>query len=111
MGAKKYSSEITAKDNRTEIISMYNDNRHCLGQLPRESFLNIEKAKLVVWGMLFTRDGRVLIHRRADNAKDNRDMWDKSIGGHVDMEKDTVDTVKAAAREALVPHQTIICEY
>ena len=101
LGAKKYSSEITAKDNRTEIISMYNDNRHCLGQLPRQSFLDITKAKVVVWGMLFTRDGRVLIHKRANNAKDNRGMWDKSIGGHVDMEKDTVDTVKAAAREAL----------
>ena len=51
--------------------------------------------------MIFTRDGRVLIHKRGKNAKDNRDMWDKSIGGHVDMEKDTVDTVKAAAREML----------
>ncbi|HBX53214.1 MAG: hypothetical protein A2275_05715 [Bacteroidetes bacterium RIFOXYA12_FULL_35_11] len=100
-GAKKYSSEITAKDNKMEIILMYNDDRHCLGQLPRQSFLDITKAKVVVWGMIFTRDGRVLIHKRAENAKDNRDMWDKSIGGHVDMEKDTVDTVKAAAREML----------
>ena len=101
LGAKKYSSEITAKDNRTEIILMYNDYRHCLGQLPRQSFLDITKAKLVIWGMIFTRDGKVLIHKRASNAKDNRGMWDKSIGGHVDMEKDTVDTVKAAAREML----------
>ena len=101
LGAKKYSSEITAKDNRTEIILMYNDKRHCLGQLPRQSFLDITKAKVVVWGMIFSRDGRVLIHKRDNNAKDNRGMWDKSIGGHVDMEKDTVDTVKAAAREML----------
>jgi len=101
LGVKKYSSEITAKDNRTEIILMYNDKRHCLGQLPRQSFMDITKAKVVIWGMIFTRDGRILIHKRADNAKDNRGMWDKSIGGHVDMEKDTVDTVKAAAREML----------
>lgn len=101
LGAKKYSSEITAKDNRTEIILMYNDQRHCLGQLPRTSFLEITKAKVVVWGIIFTRDGRLLIHKRAENAKDNRDMWDKSVGGHVDMEEDTVDTVKAAAREML----------
>lgn len=100
-GAKKYSSEITTKDNRTETILMYNDKRHCLGQLPRSSFLNITKAKVVIWGMIFTRDGRVLIHKRSNNAKDNRGMWDKSIGGHVDMEKDTVDTVKAASREML----------
>jgi hypothetical protein len=100
-GAKKYSSEITTKDNRTEIILMYNDDRQCLGQLPRTSFLDITKAKVVIWGMIFTRDGRVVIHKRAKNAKDNRGMWDKSIGGHVDMEKDTVDTVKAVAREML----------
>jgi hypothetical protein len=101
LGAKKYSSELTEKDNKTEIILMYNDKRQCLGQLPRQSFMKIKKAKVVIWGMVFTRDGRVLIHKRADNAKDNRGMWDKSIGGHVDMEKDTVDTVKAAAREML----------
>lgn len=101
LGAKKYSSEITIKDNKTETILMFNDKRHCLGQLPRMSFLDITKSKVVIWGMIFTRDGRVLIHKRSDNAKDNRGMWDKSIGGHVDMEKDTVDTVKAASREML----------
>ena len=101
LGAKKYSTEITTKGNQKEVILMYNDKRHCLGQLPRLSFLDITKSKLVIWGMIFTRDGKVLIHKRDDNAKDNRGMWDKSIGGHVDMEEDTVDTVKAAAREML----------
>ena len=101
LGAKKYSTEISAKDNRTEVIVMYNDDRHILGQLPRDSFLDTTKVKVVVWGMLFSRDGRVLIHKRGLNAKDNRGMWDKSIGGHVDLKKDTVDTTKAAAREML----------
>lgn len=101
LGAKKYSSEITAKDNRTEIIYMYNDHRHNIGQMPRLAISDTTKAKNVIWGMIFSRDGRILIHKRGKNAKDNRDMWDKSIGGHVDMEKDTVDTVKAAAREML----------
>ena len=101
LGAKKYSTEVTKKDNRTEVILMYNNQRHLLGQLPRDSFLGTTKVKVVVWGMLFTRDGRVLIHQRGKNAKDNQGLWDKSIGGHVDMEKDVVDTVKAAAREML----------
>ncbi len=101
LGTKKYSTEITKKDNRTEVILMYNNQRHLLGQLPRDSFLGTTKVKVVVWGMLFTRDGRVLIHQRGKNAKDNQGLWDKSIGGHVDMEKDVVDTVKAAAREML----------
>lgn len=101
LGAKKFSSEITKNDNRTEIILMHNDKRQVLGQLPRDSFLESTKVKVVIWGMLFTRDGRVLIHQRGKNAKDNQGLWDKSIGGHVDMEKDVVDTVKAAAREML----------
>jgi len=101
LGAKKYSTEITTKDNRTEVLTMYNDDRHVLGQLPRDSFLDTTKVKVVIWGMLFSRDGKVLIHKRGKNAKDNRDMWDKSIGGHVDLEKDTVDTTRAAAREML----------
>ncbi|GHV92716.1 hypothetical protein AGMMS50268_32190 [Spirochaetia bacterium] len=101
LGAKKYSTEITTKGGKTEVILMYNDSRHVLGQLPRDSFLDTTKVKVVVWGMLFSREGKVLISQRGLNAKDNRGMWDKSIGGHVDLEKDTVDTSKAAAREML----------
>jgi len=47
--------------------------------------------------LIFTRDGKLLIHKRQENAKDNRGMWDKSVGGHVAI--NDVDTVKAAARE------------
>jgi len=101
LGAKKYSTEISKKDDKTEVIVMYNDDRHVLGQLPRDAFLDTTKVKVVIWGMLFSRDGKVLIHKRGINAKDNRNMWDKSIGGHVDLKKDTVDTTKAAAREML----------
>jgi len=101
LGAKKFSTEFSKKDNKTEVIVMYNDDRHALGQLPRDAFLNTSKVKVVIWGILFSRDGRALIHKRGINAKDNRDMWDKSIGGHVDLKMDTVDTTKAAAREML----------
>lgn len=99
-GAKKYSTEYTAKGNKLEVIEMYNEKRIPLGQLPRDSFLDTTKVKTVVWGLIFDRSGRLLIHRRGINAKDNRDMWDKSVGGHVDIEKD-IDTVKGAARELL----------
>lgn len=99
MGARRYSTEITAADNKTEVILAYNDKRQVIGQLPRDSFINSTRPKLVIWGMVFTRDGKLLIHQRSKNAKDNRGMWDKSVGGHVDI-NDT-DTVKAAARELI----------
>jgi len=101
LGAKKYSTEISTQDDKTEVVAMYNDHRHILGQLPRDAFLDTTKVKVVVWCMLFSRDGRVLIHKRKNNAKDNRELWDKSVGGHVDLKKDTVDTSRAAARETL----------
>lgn len=97
LGAQKYCTELTNKGNKLEVIQMYNSKREPLGQLPRDSFLDNTKIKLVVWGFIFTRDGKLIIHRRGDNAKDNRGMWDKSVGGHVAL--DDVDTVKAASRE------------
>jgi isopentenyldiphosphate isomerase len=107
-GAKRYSTELTSKDDKTEVILAYNDKRQVIGQLPRDSFLDSTRPKLVVWGMIFTRDGKLLIHQRKENAKDNQGMWDKSIGGHVDTSVDRrtdivkdIDTVKAAAREML----------
>ncbi len=96
-GAKKYCTEETLKGKKLEVIQMYNSKREAQGQLPRDSFLDVTKIKLVIWGFIFTRDGKVIIHRRKDNAKDNRGMWDKSVGGHVSL--DDVDTVKAASRE------------
>lgn len=99
-GAQKYATEYTDKGNKLEVIEMFNEHRIPLGQLPRDSFMDTTRVKVVVWGLIFTRNGKLLIHKRADNAKDNRGMWDKSVGGHVDIEKD-IDTVKAAAREII----------
>lgn len=96
-GAKKYSTEFSKKGNRLEVIQTYNEKRHPMGMLPRDSFSNTKQVKLVVWGLIFTRDGKLLIHQRKVNAKDNRGMWDKSVGGHVDI--NDIDTAKAMARE------------
>ena len=96
-GARKYSTEITKKGNRLEVIQSFNEKRIPTGLLPRDSFLSTVHVKLVVWALIFTRDGKLLIHKRKENAKDNRGMWDKSVGGHVSI--DDIDTVKAVARE------------
>lgn len=96
-GAKKYSTEYTKKGNKLEVIQTYNEKRQPMGILPRDSFSNTKQVKLVVWGLIFTRDGKLLIHQRKKNAKDNQGMWDKSVGGHVDI--NDIDTPKAMARE------------
>lgn len=95
--AKKFSTEETSKGNHLEVINLYNNERISLGLLPRDSFMDTNYIKNVIWALVFTRDGKLLIQQRSKNAKDNQGMWDKSVGGHVSA--DDVDTVKAAARE------------
>lgn len=83
-----------------EVLELYDHDRVPRGIFPRSSFYDTDFSQLVIWGLVFDRTGRMLIHRRSDNAKDNRSMWDKSVGGHVDFELD-VDTSRAMARELL----------
>jgi NUDIX domain len=92
---KKYSAN--AND---EILELFDHDRVPRGIYPRDSFYDTDYSQLVVWALIFDRRGRVLIHRRKDNAKDNRGMWDKSVGGHVDFSLDT-DTSRTVVREMI----------
>lgn len=97
-GAQKYSTEETAKGNRKEVIDIFDENRNRIGTGPRDAFLaNMAIVKSVVWALIFDRKGRILIHQRAKNAKDNQGLWDKSVGGHVSTED--LDTIEAIKRE------------
>lgn len=75
---RKYSTEYTEKGNRLEVIPWYDEisnekthysSRKLVGLLPRDSFPNTPLNKLVVWGLIFTRDGRLLIHQREKMRK------------------------------------------
>ncbi|MBM3300642.1 MAG: NUDIX domain-containing protein, partial [Deltaproteobacteria bacterium] len=83
-----------------EIIELFDHKRIPRGIYPRDCFYDTDYSQLVVWGLVFDRAGRMLIHRRSDNARDNQGMWDKSVGGHVDLSKDT-DTSRAITRELI----------
>ncbi len=85
-------------DSNTEILELYDQDRLPRGTFPRDSFYDTDYHQLVIWDFIFDRAGNLLIHRRGPNAKDNRDMWDKSVGGHVDW-KSEFSTAKAAVRE------------
>lgn len=97
-GAQKYSTEETVKGNRKEVIDIFDESRSRIGIGPRDAFLsNMAIVKSVVWALIFDRKGRILIHQRAKNAKDNQGLWDKSVGGHVSTED--LDTMEAIKRE------------
>ncbi|HTD38527.1 MAG TPA: NUDIX domain-containing protein [Candidatus Limnocylindrales bacterium] len=91
----KYASEAGE-----ELLELFDHNRISRGIFPRRSFYDTDYSQLVVWALIFDRSGKLLIHRRADNAADNRGMWDKSVGGHVDFSLD-VDTSRAVIREVV----------
>lgn len=106
-GAQKYSTEETQKGNRKEVIDIFDESRNRIGIGPRDAFLsNMAIVKSVVWALIFDRKGRILIHRRAKNAKDNQGLWDKSVGGHVSTEDlDTIEAIKREVAEELFTYE------
>jgi len=71
-----------------ELLELFDQYKVPRGIFPRNSFYNTDHYQYVVWGLVFNREGRLLIHQRSINAKDNQGMWDKSVGGHLDFTKE-----------------------
>lgn len=70
-----------------ELIQLYDKQSFPRGIFPRSCFYTTEYKRYSVWGFVFNRKGELLLHKRSDNkaTKDNRGLWDKSIGGHVNI--------------------------
>lgn len=100
IGLKYSSPYLDSKGKRIETIELFDKERVRRGIYPRNSFYDTDYYKLVVWVFIFDRNGKLLIHKRSENAKDNQGMWDKSVGGHMDYEED-IDTYKTVTREVI----------
>ncbi len=100
--SKKYSSVARYADegHDDEILELYDVDRIARGLYPRDCFYSTNNSQLVIWDFVFSRDGKLLLHKRKWNAKDNVGMWDKSVGGHVDYSQD-FDSTDAATRELI----------
>jgi len=82
-----------------ELIQLYDRDSIPRGIYPRKAFYSTEFKRYSIWGFVFNRKGELLLHQRSKNTKDNRLLWDKSIGGHVDI-KDS-STYQTAQRELI----------
>ncbi len=91
---RKYAGE-----QGSELLELYDYEHIPRGIYPRDSFYDTEYSQMVVWAFIFDRQGRLLIHRRSENAKDNQGMWDKSAGGHTNLVD--LDTSRAVPREVI----------
>lgn len=70
---------------REELIQLYDRNGYPRGIFPRACFYTTEFSRYSIWGFVFNRKGELLLHQRSKIAHDGRNLWDKSIGGHVDL--------------------------
>lgn len=68
-----------------ELIQLYDYKKYPRGIFPRACFYTTEFSRYSIWGFIFNRKGELLLHQRSMNTKDGRGLWDKSIGGHVDL--------------------------
>jgi hypothetical protein len=70
---------------REELIQLYDRAGIPRGIFPRDCFYTTDFSRYSIWGFVFNRNGELLLHQRSKQTKDGRDLWDKSIGGHVDL--------------------------
>lgn len=91
MGGKKFTSLPNA-----ELIEAYDkDSNKRVAIFDRKAFLTLEYKRASIWGFIFNRKGELLLHQRSAETADNRLMWDKSTGGHVDLtDASTAETAK-----------------
>lgn len=83
-----------------ELLELFDQKHIPRGIYPRDCFYDTDHYQYVVWDFVFSRRGEMLIHKRSDNAKDNQSMWDKSVGGHIDFNRER-SSAEAAVRELI----------
>ena len=84
--SKQHWMKYLSDESKDDLIPVFDRKRYPHGVLPRKSFYTTNYARYVVWVLVFNRNGEILLHRRSNKTKDNGTLWDKSIGGHVDIE-------------------------
>ena len=89
---RKYMSEPN-----DELIELYDMKDMPRGIYPRKAFYTTDFQRYSVWAFIFNRKGELLLQQRSPFTTDNRELWDKSAGGHVDL-KDS-STIITAKRE------------
>ena len=82
-----------------ELIELYDLDDYPRGIYPRDAFYSLNYQRYSIWGFVFNRKGELLLHQRSKHTKDNRLLWDKSTGGHVDLRE--ISSTLTAKRELI----------
>lgn len=98
----KDTGGLYLSDMGEELIQLYDNWNVPRGIAPRKAFYTLDYQRYSVWVFIFNRRGELLLHRRSPYTADNRGLWDKSSGGHVDLkDRSTVLTAKREVVEEL----------
>jgi isopentenyldiphosphate isomerase len=82
-----------------EILQVFDEKGISRGFCARETVRKIPGLRVkVVFGFVFNREGKLLLQKRSDKARDNKRLWDKSFGGHMNSELD-ISIIETARRE------------
>ena len=82
------------------------------GTMARSGFYTTAYMRYSVWEFIFNRRGQLLLHQRSSLAKDNRLLWDKSAGGHLNLtDASTEETAKKEFIEELLSSKAEYDEY
>lgn len=85
-----------------ELIELYDMNSIPRGIYPRKAFYTDDYQRHSIWAFVYNRKGELLLHKRSERTADNRSLWDKSAGGHVDIiDSSTIMTAKRELIEEL----------
>jgi len=85
-----------------ELIELYDMKDIPRGIYPRKAFYTTNFQRYSVWAFIFNRKGEILLQQRSPYTADNRGLWDKSAGGHVDLlDSSTIITAKRELVEEL----------
>lgn len=80
-----------------ELIELYDMKDIPRGIYPRKAFYTNNFQRYSIWAFIFNRKGELLLQQRSPYTADNRLLWDKSAGGHVDLQDSS--TIITAKRE------------
>lgn len=84
-----------------ELLQLYDRKNMPRGIYPRSCFYTSKFKRRSMWGFVFNRNGELLLHQRSFETKDGRGLWDKSVGGHIDLGEDAITTAKRELIEEL----------
>ncbi len=84
-----------------ELLQLYDKEDLPRGVYPRSCFYTTKFKRHSIWGFVFNRKGELLLHQRSKKTKDGRGLWDKSVGGHIDLGENAIITTKRELIEEL----------